>query len=200
MAMAKKYMKRALTIVPKLNAADRKWLSLEMRKILLTNTAGAEVVRRGSAAVPVRARQVFISHSHNDKAFVRALARQLESAGIAPWLDEADLNAGDTLVERLQKAVAATPVLIVVLSKASVASPWVKREVRTALLGHGGAPGNIVVIPVLKEHCQVPSFLRGTLAADLTTPYRRTRNLPGVIESVLQSIRSSGSRRSRKRT
>ncbi|WP_148934971.1 toll/interleukin-1 receptor domain-containing protein, partial [Escherichia coli] len=39
---------------------------------------------------------VFLSHNHNDKPFVRKLARDLENHGVHYWLDEAEMKIGDS--------------------------------------------------------------------------------------------------------
>ncbi|WHW57110.1 toll/interleukin-1 receptor domain-containing protein [Salmonella enterica] len=39
---------------------------------------------------------VFLSHNHNDKPFVRKLARDLENHGVRYWLDETEMKIGDS--------------------------------------------------------------------------------------------------------
>ena len=39
---------------------------------------------------------VFLSHNHNDKPFVRKLARDLENHGVHYWIDEAEMKIGDS--------------------------------------------------------------------------------------------------------
>lgn len=84
--MARKMIKKALRISRELNAPDRKWLAAEVRKMLLSNEAGTSILRSASARLPKRSAKVFISHSHKDRAFVRALVHRLEDAGIKVWL------------------------------------------------------------------------------------------------------------------
>jgi hypothetical protein len=181
--MAKKMIEKALRISRKLNAPDRKWLAAEVRKMLLSNEAGTSVLRSASARVPKRSAKVFISHSHKDRAFVRALVHRLEDAGIKAWLDEADLNVGEPLLDRLGAAIRQTPFLIAVLSKASLRSQWVTRELRIAMKVQTGSR-RVIVLPVLKETCSVPAFLQGRLLADFTTPYRRQKNMPYLVERI----------------
>jgi hypothetical protein len=73
-------------------------------------------------------RPVFICHSSDDKAFVRTLARDLKSAGIKVWLDHWELLPGDSLSEKIQAGLAGSSWLLVVVSKHSVKSRWVRRE------------------------------------------------------------------------
>jgi hypothetical protein len=184
MAVARR-LKKALSMVKELNAPDRKWVAAEMHKFLRTNEAGAELIRKGSQSLPRSRRpHVFVSYSHKDVMFVRALARLLAEAGVKLWLDEAELQIGETLVERLGAAIRGTPLLIAVLSPASVKSKWVKKELLIALSAKVRKK-RVTVLPVLKEQCTIPPFLRGHLIADFTTPYRRDKNLPYLIESIV---------------
>ena len=181
--MARKMIKKALKISRELNAPDRKWLAAEVRKMLLSNEAGTSILRSASARVPKRSAKVFISHSHKDRTFVRALVHKLEDVGIKVWLDEADLNVGEPLLDRLGAAIRQTPFLIVVLSKASIRSQWVTRELRMAMEAQTRSQ-RVTVLPVLKETCAVPAFLQSYLLADFTTPYRRQKNMPYLIERI----------------
>jgi hypothetical protein len=66
--------------------------------------------------------KVFISHTSADKPFVRRLAARLKKSHFHIWLDEHDLIAGDPLPQSIGKALQAAKVILVVVSKASVAS------------------------------------------------------------------------------
>lgn len=75
----------------------------------------------------------FLSHSSSDKPLVEAVARELGRRGILAWLDKNDLQAGMSLSAGLREAVRKQITLILFLSQASVASPWVNDEVAAAL-------------------------------------------------------------------
>jgi hypothetical protein len=45
---------------------------------------------------------VFLSHNEKDKPFVKKLARDLDSHGVKYWLDEAEINVGDSLIEKIR--------------------------------------------------------------------------------------------------
>lgn len=74
---------------------------------------------------------VFLSHSHGDKAFVRGLADRLTQAGAVVWLDEAALNIGDSLIERISEAIQEMEYVAAILSPRSVKSNWVQKELST---------------------------------------------------------------------
>lgn len=186
---AARHLKSALSIVPSLSAPGRRWVETELRKLLLANEAGANMVRTALLGLTRSAPTVFLSHSHKDKPFVRALAKRLEGAGIRVWLDEAELHIGETLVERLSATVRETPLLIAVLSRASVKSAWVKEELHTAMTKQIRRK-RVTVLPLLKERCVLPAFLEGKLFADFTTAYRREKNTPLLIKSIVHHAAS----------
>jgi TIR domain len=75
--------------------------------------------------------KVFISHTSVDKPFVRRLAKRLEKLRFQVWLDERDLIVGDSLPASVGKALHAAKVILVVVSKASIASKWLRYHYET---------------------------------------------------------------------
>jgi hypothetical protein len=71
--------------------------------------------------------------------------------------------------------------LVVVLSKASVASEWCKRELTAGLLRELEEK-RVVVLPVLLESCEIPLFLRDKKYADFRS------DLDQGLRDVLQAI------------
>lgn len=71
---------------------------------------------------------VFVSHSHEDDAFCRAVVAGLIGAGANVWYDEHNMQAGH-LMEVIQRELGRRPVVVVILTKAAFASRWVKREI-----------------------------------------------------------------------
>ncbi len=59
--------------------------------------------------------------------------------------------------------------IAVVLSKKSIGAPWVKKELDVAM-NREIASGEVVVLPLLYEECELPEFLKGKLYADFSTP------------------------------
>jgi hypothetical protein len=48
---------------------------------------------------------VFMSHSHADKPFVRRLSVDLGALGAHVWLDEAEIKVGDSLFDKIERAI-----------------------------------------------------------------------------------------------
>jgi TIR domain len=114
--------------------------------------------------------RAFISHSSKDLPFARRLGERLRSQGIEVWLDDLQLKVGDTLTETIARAVGQHDFLIVVLSKASLASAWVRKEVRMATPGE--ARGRVArLVPILLERPaanRLPKSLRDTKYVDFS--------------------------------
>lgn len=126
---------------------------------------------------------VFISHSSFDKFFVRKLAAQLEANGVKVWLDEAELNVGDSLTRKIGDAVRETRIFCVVLSHNSVGSSWVEKELQIAY-GKEIEEKRTVILPILLEKVEIPAFLRDKVYADFTS----SEKYAGSFEKLLKAI------------
>ena len=75
----------------------------------------------------------FISYSWTDKAFVSKLYDDLTDVGISCWMDAKDLKIGDKIVDHVERAIQSQDRVLLVLSRASIESPWLRYEYRHAL-------------------------------------------------------------------
>jgi len=113
--------------------------------------------------------KVFVSHSSEDKPFVRRLVRRLEKEGFTTWLDEKELKPGDALSEEIANALARARVVLVVVSRASVKSKWLKYEL--SLATERMIKGRCRVIPVVVGDVDPPPEVAGLLYADFRTSF-----------------------------
>lgn len=113
--------------------------------------------------------KVFLSHTWEDKPTARALAAKLSERGIGVWLDEAEIRLGDSLIEKIRDAIDTVDYVAVLLSKNSVNSEWVKRELDIAM-NQEIARKRVKVLPIRLDDCHLPGFLVGKLYADLQSP------------------------------
>ncbi|MFA0248031.1 toll/interleukin-1 receptor domain-containing protein [Vibrio sp. 10N.261.45.A4] len=111
--------------------------------------------------------KVFLSHSHADKPFARKLAASLRAAGHGVWIDEAEINIGDSLVEKIREGLDQVDFVAAILSSASIDSPWVTRELDIAS-NREIEEGRVVVLPLLVEKVELPGFLKGKFYGDFT--------------------------------
>lgn len=115
---------------------------------------------------------VFISYSHVDSDFTQKIAFELVRSKAHIWMDVNELRAGDSLIDKIQAALDTAGAIVVILSKAFVASSWCQTELSAGLIRELEEK-NIIVIPVLKEDCTVPIFLRRKMYADFRTDFSR---------------------------
>lgn len=128
-------------------------------------------------------KSIFLSHSSKDKFFVRTLAEHLMNYGIKVWLDEAEINIGDSLTEKIGRAIESTDYVGVVLSHNSINSEWVQRELQIALQKEIKRK-KIVVLPILIETVEIPPFLKDKLYADFTSPEKFEHELSKLLKAL----------------
>src|SRR6266849_4140829 len=124
---------------------------------------------------------VFISYTHSDKQFAHKLAAQLVKHNAHVWVDTWELNVGDSILNKVQEAIQASSALLVVLSKASVASEWCKKELSAGLMRELDEK-RVVVLPVLVEDCEIPVFLREKMYADFRMDFKS--GLKALVDAV----------------
>lgn len=129
-------------------------------------------------------RQVFLSHSHQDKRFVRPLARALRQRGIGVWVDEAEIKVGESLIAKLREGIDEVDFVVAIISPASVGSEWVQKEIDIAM-NEEIKKNRIKVLPVLKGDCELPGFLEGKLFADFRKSHQRKKALKKLVDSIL---------------
>jgi hypothetical protein len=112
---------------------------------------------------------VFLSHNSKDKPWVRKLAKLLTADGIVVWLDEAELNIGDSLIDKISTAIDEMKFVAAVISRNSIASAWVQKELSLAMSKEIKGR-RVTVLPLLIEQCDLPAALRDKLYADFTSP------------------------------
>src|ERR1700704_1571000 len=108
---------------------------------------------------------IFISYSHADKSFVDKLAVHLVKHDAHVWVDRWELSVGDSILGRVQDAIQDSSALLIVLSKASVASEWCKKELNAGLMRELDEK-RVLVLPCIIDDCTIPLFLREKLYAD----------------------------------
>lgn len=115
-------------------------------------------------------RSLFVSYAHSDSPLVDRLVADLACAGLPVNFDKWLLRVGDSIIERLSAAVTGADAVVVVLSPASVASNWVRKELALAMaMEVDGAP--LRVLPALSADCELPPALRDKFYADFRSDY-----------------------------
>ena len=123
---------------------------------------------------------VFLSYSSDDRERIRPIARALEKNGLTVWWDR-DIQAGTAYDREIESAIAAAKCVVVIWSRHSIESEYVRSEVDDA------ANRNILV-PVLIEDVQPPLAHRRRQAAILKDWSGETE---GEFEKLIQGIRAT---------
>lgn len=76
---------------------------------------------------------------------------------------------GDSLTKKIEEGLKKTKYIGIVLSPRSIKSAWVQRELEVAI-NREIATGEVVILPLLYEKCELPVFLSGKKYADFTSP------------------------------
>jgi TIR domain len=121
--------------------------------------------------------RLFISYSHRDLNFVRRLSEDLRHYGYEVWLDEREIQVGQSIARSIRKGIERSDFFLLVISEPSNQSTWVQHELDAALQAEirGELRG---VLPLLREQAKLPSLLDGRLYADFTgRRYQRPFNL-----------------------
>lgn len=78
------------------------------------------------------ARSVFISYASEDGAVAESVCQAIEGAGVSCWIAPRDVRAGDFYADSIVQAINNCELLVLVLSKHSIDSPHVLREIERA--------------------------------------------------------------------
>lgn len=138
-------------------------------------------------------RDVFISHAGEDEAIAIAVARRLAAAGFTTWIYEDDSDPGPSYLRQVDEALASTQAVVIILSRAALASGTVLAE---AIRAHeAGKPFIPLRAGVSHDEVQRHADLRMTLGASVSVAVDAS-NLDEVIPRVIRGLERSGVTRS----
>jgi hypothetical protein len=126
---------------------------------------------------------IFLSHSHADKPFARKLAASLRGNGHSVWIDEAEINIGDSLIGKIREGLDKVDYVCAILSKSSIDSQWVQKELDIAS-NREIDEKRVVVLPLLISDIELPGFLRGKFYGDFRDEARYDEIFEGLLRAV----------------
>jgi hypothetical protein len=132
---------------------------------------------------------VFISYSRHDSDAANALADTLSKAGLSVWLDCNAIREGDAFDTQIEEAITQSSVVIVVWSKHSVKSHWVRAEAAYALSKHK-------LLPISMDRSEPPlQFIQIQTIDfrywDRTSKHRAFQQLAAALAKRLQAPAAS---------
>lgn len=109
-----------------------------------------------------RPQQVFLTYAHSDRQAVHKLYLRLLRNHVRTWLDEKELLAGQNWKYEIHQALLRSAIVIVCLSKQFIKQGGYRHEeLKLALEKARSIPdGEIFIVPVRLEECEVPECLR----------------------------------------
>ncbi len=112
-------------------------------------------------------RSLFLSHTKADKDLARQVFHYLNQQGIRCWIDEAEIQPGQSIRAVLADAIEGVHFVGVLVSRSSVTAPWVTEELR--LLDGAQLKGRPVnVLGLLADDVkELPEFIAGKLYFDM---------------------------------
>lgn len=129
---------------------------------------------------------IFLCHSSKDKPLVKQVALDLSEHNFRPWLDEFEINVGDSIVDKINSAAEKADAIVVFLSSSSVDAPWVKKEWQASLMRQL-AKNDIKILPALIDNCDIPPILADIKYADFRGSYL------DAFEAIVRGIGSNKS-------
>lgn len=164
---------------------------------------------RSLVGKPIEFYSCFISYSHADKAFARALHDTLQGRGIRCWLDERQLLPGDDIYEHIDLGIRLWDKFLLCCSANSLKpASWVDKEIATVL----EKEDELTRQRGVKVHALIPFNLDGyifsdgwksgyraeirrRLAADFTCWGKDRGEFEREVENVIRALRSDESAR-----
>jgi hypothetical protein len=125
---------------------------------------------------------VFVSYAHEDKPIARVLADGLRSAGCSVWIDEGELNVGDSLVWKVSEAIRGAGFVVALVSEHSLVSEWCKKELGMAV--HNQLQNGLVrVLPVRVGDVAIPPPLDDIVYQPLD-PASPEEAIPPILRAI----------------
>lgn len=140
---------------------------------------------------------IFLSHvtRGEDREVAEKLRRELEDRGHTVWDAPAEIHAGDSILARIDQAIRAADVIVVLVSKDSTKSPWQITETSIALSNKAKSQK---IIPVsIGEDTFFPPLLssyQGVHIANYDDLRRAADEISSAANSATQAASPSGAR------
>lgn len=116
--------------------------------------------------------KVFFSHATEDKAVVGQVFQRVTQAypDVKGWLDTYEIVGGQDLIEKIAEGIDEADRFLIFLSERSIEKPWVKAELRKALMAEIQGIKPEFIVPVkIGPVSKFPPFIESKYYIDLET-------------------------------
>lgn len=158
--------------------------SLEARRVKAIPTRAVSTSKTQSAeSENADSPRAFVSHSTQDREFVKKLATDLMANGVNAWYSEWEIKPGDSIREKIDAGLRDCEYFIIVLSNSSINRPWVRGELDAATVAK--INGRVrKIIPIKIEDCgELPPTLASLCWEDFTS-----QSYESALQRVIDSI------------
>lgn len=107
--------------------------------------------------------KIYLAHASEDKPRIRPLAEYLMANGIEVWLDEWEIEPGDSLREKMEEGLGAMTHFVVALTETSITKPWVAKEIDVGLVRQVGGQSRFVPLLIHLNPAKLSPFLQSML-------------------------------------
>jgi len=130
--------------------------------------------------------KVFICHSSKDKKrFVTEFATRLSEKGIDPWFDKWEMKIGDSLVGKIfDEGIKNCEKFIIILSKNSINSKWVKKELNVGVVEDIGKRTTIMPI-IIDDNIEIPTVLISTVWKKIVNLNSYEEEFEEIVNAIL---------------
>jgi hypothetical protein len=127
--------------------------------------------------------RVFLSYSYQDQEKACLIADKLQELGVNVFHDQLGFDVGELFADRLYKEIESSDFFLLLLSKNSVKSRWVAKELDYAI-SKTLHYRDITIVPLLLSPAKIPNSLRDRVRFDLR------RNFETQIIKLSEYLRS----------
>jgi hypothetical protein len=114
--------------------------------------------------------KVFVSHRVADSKEALRLTNDLQDRGHTVWLDDLEIDLGDSIVAKMNEGLGGLEYLILCYSSSGSLSPWISREWMATLARQLQGEG-VKVLPVRLTGGEPPAILADIKYADLVADW-----------------------------
>lgn len=126
---------------------------------------GRKLHQKSANATKLTGELIFLSHSSDDKPFVRELNNALNKAGLNTWFDENDIEVTHSIPGKINEALSECAYFLIILTPNAIESKWVTNELNAALMM------GKTIVPVLLKTCEIPPLLKDIKYADFRSDH-----------------------------
>lgn len=131
--------------------------------------------------------RIFLSHSSANKDFAKLAVARLRAADMEPWIDTENIAVGSDILDAVGSGLKTMDLFVVILSKESLSSAWVDRELKFAVLQEIQRKQALVMPFIIDETriSDLPWYLANTHARRIACDGQGAENLASAVRDLV---------------